>query len=346
MFVKKFLLELLYFSVTVCATSSAAQEVDLLKVKGELRSFSMELEERLGFRDGAALFGMNRGTVNSIYLYDQGILLEVRTPLANERNRLQLTSLQSAMRGLQIENPFEQFLRQNSPGSLTQTNNDEADPFYQRLLDRIDTIDSTLSFSRAVQQATDSLRFLRELENITEIDYEDLRVEIQGLQMRMDENISTLKKLEEDMQAWFVGKGNDLGDKEQRSTAPETDFNDRLDAVIGNIEPLEGLAVGKAEQLGKRAALAEESYIRAWEGKVLEFELSLFELVCNSKSLSYSLPLNEYLTFVLKGIGDGSVGVGANSDKLHVLSKSDINKCQNGIIGAIELLELARQYSM
>ncbi len=347
MFIKRFLAELSRFSIVLCAANSLAQEVDLLKVKEELKSFSVVLEESLGFRDGAALFGMNRGMVNSTYLYGQGILLEVRTPLANKRNRLQLTSLQSAMRALQVENPFEQFLLQNSPNGLARLNSEETNSFYRRLLSRIDTIDSTLTFSVAIQQATDSLRLLRELESIKEIEYEGLRTEIQGLQARMDESILILKKLEEDVQVWFVSGGNDPDLRIEGSAASESYFNERLDAVIENIQPLEYLAVGKAEQLGRRAELAEESYLSAWQEEVLEFELSLFEQVCNSKLLSHLLPKGEYLTFVLKGIGDESTGVvGANADKLHVLSKSDLDKCQIGIIAASELLELARQYSM
>ena len=346
MFVQNFLRWLLHFSMFLCATSGLAQEVDLFKIHEELESFSIELAERLGFRDGAALFGMNRGTVSAVYLYGQGILVEVRTPLANERNRLQLTSLKTAIRTLEIENPFERFLLQNASDGFNQTNNSDADNFYQTILDRIDTIDSTLTFSRAIQQASDSVRLLRELDDITETEYVGLRSELQSLQARMDEHNLALKKLEEDAQLLSVRDGNEFDYKVEGSTTAESYFEENLNTVIESIEPLAQLAARKAEYLLRRAESAEESYLRAWQGKVFEFELSLFELVCNFKSFSYSLPLSEYLTFVLKGIGDGSVGVGANSDKLHVLSKSDIEKCQNGNIGAIELLELARQYSM
>ena len=232
MFVRKFLIGLPLVSIVLCATSSLAQEFNLLKLKEELKLFSMALEERFGYRDGAALFGMNRGTVNSIYLYGQGILVEVRTPLANQRNRLQLTSLQSTIRALQVENPFEQFLLQNAPRGLTLRNNDDSDNFYQRLFDRIDTIESTLKFSRAVQQAADSARLLVDLENITEIEYDGLRAEIQSLQSRMNENVSTLKKLEEDLQASLLEERDDLEHKPEGSTASESYFNERLNTVI------------------------------------------------------------------------------------------------------------------
>ena len=138
-------------------------------------------------------------------MFDQGILLEIRTPLASARNRLQLTSLQSAMRTLQIENPFEQFLQQNSSSDLIFTDDSQANTFYQSLLDRIATIDSALTFSRANQEASDSARLLRELGNI-EVDYEKLRMELQDLKVSMDESVVALAKLEEDMQTWFVSE--------------------------------------------------------------------------------------------------------------------------------------------
>ena len=92
MYSKRFLEVLSVVFFAYIAAYSQAQEVDLLRIKDDLNAVSMKLEEKLGFREGAALFGMNRGTVNAIYLYGQGVLLEIRTPLANERNRLQLAS--------------------------------------------------------------------------------------------------------------------------------------------------------------------------------------------------------------------------------------------------------------
>ena len=342
----KFVNRLLHFAIIWSVTTSQAQEVDLLKIRKALDSFAITLEEKLGFRDGAALFGMNRGTVNSVYLYDQGILLEIRTPLASARNRLQLTSLQSAMRSLQIENPFEQFLQQNSSSNLMLADNNQTNTFYQSLLDRIATIDSTLTFSRASQEASDSARLLRELESITEVDYEQLRKEMQDLKDSMDGSVMALTNLEEDMQSWFIREENNSSQPMEGLTEFERNFSDRLNGIVDKMKLLEESAVYNAQQLMSRAESAEENYVKSWQEDVLDFELSLFESVCSSRSLSNLLLTDEKLTFLLKGIGEEKVEVGMNSDKIHVLNKSDLTNCYNKIINAGELLERAHQYSM
>ena len=342
----KFLIRLLHFVIVWSAATSQAQEVDLFKIRKELDSFTITLEEELGFRDGAALFGMNRGTVNSVYLFDQGILLEIRTPLASARNRLQLTSLQSAMRSLQIENPFEQFLQQNSSSDLMLSDNDQTNIFYQSLLDRIATIDSTLTFSRANQEASDSARLLRELESITEVEYEQLREKMQDLKNSMDGSVIALTKLEEDMQAWFVKEEDNSSQPTEGLTTFEPAFSERLDAIVNKMKLLEGMAVDHAQQLMNRADSAEDSYLKAWQKDVLDFELSLFEYVCNSRFLSRVLTTGEKLTFLLKGVGEEMVDTGMNSDKIHVLNKSDLTNCHEKIINAGELIERSRQYSM
>ena len=342
----KFVNKLLHFVIVWSATTSQAQEVDLLKIRKELDSFAITLEEKLGFRDGAALFGMNRGTVNSVYLYEQGILLEIRTPLASARNRLQLTSLQSAMRSLQIENPFEQFLQQNSSTNLMLAENSQTNPFYQSLLDRIATIDSTLNFSRASQEASDSARLLRELESITEVDYEQIREEMQDLKDSMDGSVMALTNLEEDMQSWFIREENNSSQPMEGLTEFERNFSDRLNGIVDKMKLLEESAVYNAQQLMSRAESAEENYVKSWQEDVLDFELSLFESVCSSRSLSNLLLTDEKLTFLLKGIGEEKVEVGMNSDKIHVLNKSDLTNCYNKIINPGELLERSHQYSM
>ena len=342
----KFVIRFLYFVIAWSATTSQAQELNLLKIRDELDLFTITLEEKLGFRDGAALFGMNRGTVNSVYLFDQGILLEIRTPLASARNRLQLTALQSAMRSLRIENPFEQFLQQNSSSNLMPAENSQIDTFYQGLLDRIATIDSTLTFSRASQEASDSARLLRELESITEVDYEQLRKEMRDLTDSMDVSVIALTNLEEDMQAWFVREEDNSSQPMEGLTEFEISFSDRLNRIVDNMKLLEELAVDNAQQLMSRAESAEERYLKAWQEDVLDFELSLFEQVCSSRSLPQLLLTGENLTFLLKGIGEETVNVGMNSDKIHVLKKSDLTSCYNKKINAVELLERSYQYSI
>ena len=65
----KFVIRLTCLVIVWSASRSQAQEVDLLEMRKELNAFAITLEEKLGFRDGAALFGMNRGTVTVSYTH-------------------------------------------------------------------------------------------------------------------------------------------------------------------------------------------------------------------------------------------------------------------------------------
>ena len=112
------------------------------------------------------------------------------------------------------------------------------------------------------------------------------------------------------------------------------------------IKELEELAVEKAEQLTERAQIAEQDHIAQWEGSVLEFEMSLYKYVCDSRLFLRSMPLDENVTFLLKGLGEESDSLAGHSDKLHVLRNLDVKKCQTANIDPSELLELAHQYSL
>ena len=72
----------------------------------DLTLFSGILSEALKLNDSGGLFGRSLGGISSTYLVNQGVVFEVRSPLANRRNRW-LASLSSAMQALQLqENPF------------------------------------------------------------------------------------------------------------------------------------------------------------------------------------------------------------------------------------------------
>ena len=69
--------------------------------------------------------------------------------------------------------------------------------------------------------------------------------------------------------------------------------------------------------------------------------------MCSSRSLSQLLPTGEKLTLLLKGIGEETVEVGMNSDKIHAfLNKSDLTNCYDERINASELIERSQKYNM
>ena len=64
-----------------------------------------------------------------------------------------------------------------SPVLSFERSNENADSFYELMMERIAKIDYSLIVSNSIQQASDSARSLRALGNIDESDYEELRAE-------------------------------------------------------------------------------------------------------------------------------------------------------------------------
>ena len=75
---------------TVSAASAHAQDPSLEGLQRNIDIFSGVLEDALDFEESKGLFGLSLGGIESTYLLGQGVVLEVRTPLANSRNRLSL----------------------------------------------------------------------------------------------------------------------------------------------------------------------------------------------------------------------------------------------------------------
>ena len=91
----------------LAASSGYAQGPSLQEMHDDLTLFSGILSEALKLNDPGGLFGRRLGGISSTYLVNQGAVFEVRSPLANRRNRMGLASLSSAMQSLQLqENPF------------------------------------------------------------------------------------------------------------------------------------------------------------------------------------------------------------------------------------------------
>ena len=130
----------------LAASSGHAQGPSLQELHEDLKLFSGILGEALKLDDSSGLFGRSLGGVSSTYLMNQGAVFEVRSPLANRRNRMGLASLSSAMQALQLqENPFLAMRRSmpavspESPSLAVESTT--PDDRYQRLRDQIATSD-------------------------------------------------------------------------------------------------------------------------------------------------------------------------------------------------------------
>jgi len=323
-------------------TGSQAQDINLADLQGNIEIFTGVLEDALELNQNAGLFGMSLGGLSATYLYRQGVMIEVRSPLANQRSRLRLASLNSAMQSMQTgTNPFERMVRRASPPLVlpSERTNENADSFYELMMERITKIDYSLAVSNFIQQASDSARSLRALGNIDEPAYEELRAELDIMRERLQENIGRLSQFEEELRR----ESENLGTSE--SVITESEVSLRLDDLVARLEPLREQAMSKAEQLKRQTELAEQRYVERWHEDVSEFEESLYIAMCNYGATLRELPNDESISLILKGLGEDDANSNRQPDQVHVLSKIDVQECQNGAIDVAELRERSTQYS-
>jgi len=85
-------------SLFVVSSGLHSQEVDLDSLQESISIFSSIVEESLELDQATGIFGNRLGGVDSIYLDGQGAVLEIRTPLANQKNQTLLLLLARSQR--------------------------------------------------------------------------------------------------------------------------------------------------------------------------------------------------------------------------------------------------------
>ena len=340
---------LLCATAAVSAVSATAQGPQLEDLQRNIDIFSGVLEDALDFEESKGLFGLSLGGIESTYLIGQGVVLELRTPLANSRNRLSLASLNSAMQTLQVRgNPFEalalsqsraQSLSSSAPASpVMALRNQSADSTsaYNQMMERVANVDYSLAVNNAIQQATESARSLRSLGSIDEGDYAELRADIEGLRAEMGEKIQDLREIEAQI--------TESTSQAITQSNIEEELRLKLNTVMTQIEPLREQAVAKAAQLRRRSEQAEQAYTQQWQQDVVMFEDKLYQAMCDYGSTLRELPRDERVSIILTGLGVQGEDQ-RRTDKIHVFNKADLQACQSDDISVATLRERSNQYS-
>ena len=333
-------------SLFFVAGQAAAQDIELDSLQRNINIFSGILEEALELDQSAGLFGLSLGGIENTYLLGQGVVFEVRTPLANRRNRMSLASLNSAMQSLQNRNnPFERMRTPTMPANpqpiLPDTVNlERANNYYREMMDKISNIDYSLVVSTAIQQASDSARSLRSLGNVDESAFEAMRDEIEELRVSMQRNLSQLRELELE-----IRDSSSADDAAAATESSENEMQAKLDALLASIEPLRELALAKAQELQERTEVAEQAYAERWQQDLEEFELDLYQALCSYGSSLHELPDGENISLVLTGLGEESADNPRRTDKIHIVSLAAMLQCQAGEIDATTLQQQSAQYS-
>ncbi len=333
----------------VSVVSATAQAPQLEGLQRNIDIFSGVLEDALDFEESKGLFGLSLGGIESTYLIGQGVVLELRTPLANSRNRLSLASLNSAMQTLQVRgNPFEalalsqsraQSLSSSAPASpVMALRNQSADSTsaYNQMMERVANVDYSLAVNNAIQQATKSARSLRSLGSIDEGDYAELRADIEGLRAEMGEKMQDLREIEAQI--------TESTSQAITQSNIEEELRLKLNTVMAQIEPLREQAVAKAAQLRRRSEQAEQAYTQQWQQDVVMFEDKLYQAMCDYGSTLRELPRDERVSIILTGLGEQGADQ-RRTDKIHVFNKADLQACQSDDISVATLRERSDHYS-
>ncbi|MEX0964813.1 MAG: hypothetical protein WDZ52_12310 [Pseudohongiellaceae bacterium] len=330
-----------------CLASSAmlvnAQDFQLGSLQRNVEIFSGVLEDALGFEEAKGLFGLSLGGIESTYLIGQGVVLEVRTPLANSRNRLNLASLNSAMQSLQVRrNPFESLSSAQStavdasPVMALRSESTASSNFYSEMMENVANVDYSLIINNAIAQANESARSLRSLGSVDDSDYEKLRADLEALRADVREKMQGLREVEAEIRESTVQAIADSNLEQQ--------MRDKLDAIMAEIEPLRQQAIDKATDLKQRRDQAELAYAQGWQRDVVAFEDKLYQAMCDYGSTLRELPDGQRVSIILTGLGE-QLEDQRRRDKIHVFNKGDLQDCQSGTISAATLRERSEQYS-
>ncbi|MBU13970.1 MAG: hypothetical protein CMQ14_02655 [Gammaproteobacteria bacterium] len=314
-------------SILLCLLfqSGFAQSEQLQEIQRDLALFTGILEEELGLNESAGLFGRSLGGISSTYLMSQGVVFEVRSPLANRRNRMGLASLSTAMQALQLqENPFLA-MRRSQPVAAAQTTALAADitnqdSRYLQLQDQIANIDYSLVMNTAIQQATHSVRALRALGSVDEDGYEALFGKVEALRGQIETNVAELRSLEAELRVHQVEPDS------AAESADASGIQQRVNDLLQRLELIKAEALALASDLRQRSAQAEAEFALQWQQDLLTFERALYGTLCEYGETLIHIPGRESLSFILQGLGDDRED-SRRTDKVHIVKQEDVSAC-------------------
>lgn len=328
------------------ASYSAAQAPELDEMQRNIEIFSGVLREGLGLNSRAGIFSPLNGSVRGSYFLEQGIVLEIVSPLASSRTAFNWQTLEGSLQQLsgqissfvtsqsaRVNPPDLEAMRESMALSLR---GETINGAYTQLLERLRSIDLSSEIEKALASASESAQSLHQMGQIDDARLNALMAEISEKRARVNERIAELQSLRSDV--------NSAASNEPAGTASSAEkFQSALDQIVAAAAPVREEAVKRAQELQAMAEQAKRERELQWQQELIAFEDNLFGLVCNYAAGLRSLPEDEHLTLVLKGLGEE--GESRREDRIHVLSKSDMQRCLQGDQATEQLQSSARTYS-
>ncbi len=306
--------------------------------------FSGVLREALGLNNRAGIFNPLSGSVEGSYLAQQGIVLNIVSPLANSHSMFgpqiftnswsgftgQFPSIPSRMR---VPRPDITALRESMAMSLR---TDALAENYREVMDRIAETDFSAELESALRTVTESAVSLRSLDQIDNAQFATMMREVDQMRQQLDEQMRGLQDLRNRVTSEI--------NAEQPVNATMTEqWQAALDTLRVNVEPLREQVMAKAEELREQNEQSQLERQQQWQDELVAFEANLFSIVCDYGAALRALPDDEYLTIILKGVGEEAEE--RREDRIHVLQKSQMQSCLLGEITPGELQASAQSYS-
>ncbi|MFK7865014.1 MAG: hypothetical protein AB8B95_12405 [Pseudohongiellaceae bacterium] len=337
----------LTLSLLFTSAELLSQELGLEEVKENVSIFSGIVEEALALDQATGIFGNRVGGVDSLYLSGQGVVLEIRTPLANKRKQMGFASLGRAMRSISRSNPFAALNAQsNSVTFQTETSPASAD---ENSAERMATVDYSLIVNSAIQQASTAARSLRTTGDVDDSAYAVLQQELDSLREQTQDKMAEFRELIASSSVEPATTGSvPAADSVQLSSSKAPNENkpvlkEEFDAFLASVEPLKQQALAKAAELQARSEQAHVEYTAQLSVDILSFQAKLFETLCTYGATLSALPADENLSVILKDLG-AETDRSTLSDKVHVVAKRELQKCQSGEIDSAQLLAGSSSY--
>lgn len=326
-------------SMSLLAASAGihSQEMNLDSLQESISIFSSIVEESLELDQATGVFGNRLGGVDSIYLYGQGAVLEIRTPLANQKNQMGFSSLGRVMRSINRANPFAAISTQSESISFSAPADNPA--VQEGLMAKMASVDFSLVVNSSIQQAAAAARSLRNTGSVDDAGYAQLQQELEELRIQTSEKMTEMREL--------IASSAEQASANENSLAVSNspfDFQAEYDAFMLRVEPLKEKALEKAAELQARSEQAQKEYVVRLEQDIQAFEAKLFTTLCTYGATLRELPNNESISIILEDLGDETER-SKQSDKVHVVTKADLLKCQSGEMDAISLLAESTTYN-
>lgn len=318
-------------------------QADIDALQGSVALYAGVLQEGLGLNVRAGIFSPLSGSVRGLYLAQQGVVLEVMSPLANSRNSFTQFSLGAALERLSaqfsgispttdgaVPRPDLSQLRESMAMSMRV---DLAQGPARELLEELDRVDVTGLINAALQQAADAARSLHGLAQIDDAALNALLEDAAARRALVNELMATMQRLRTEIGSQALPAG------ETRVQEWRTALQDLEAALM----PLQADAAALAQSLEAQAAQARAAREQQWLQELAAFESRLLQLVCDYAGGLRALPPGEHVTVVMKGLGEDTVE--RREDRVLVLQQSDALRCLQREITVQQLQDAALVYS-